>query len=179
MAMKGQSKKKKKDKEKQPDFDLMMPEDNSDDADEQYERIFKILGISGEEEADVTDEKLQIYFDFLKKNLELPCMVTGIGDYGCFRWEEYYTFGPGNPSEYEKLKSRYASYRDEYELTGLGSGDPAEDDFNENDGIFVRTGRIKDHVNFVLTLADLEAVDKESPQAQLIDDYAIWFINFR
>ncbi len=177
--MEGQSKKKKKDKEKQPDFELMIQEDTSDDADEQYERIFRILGIAGEEDADVTDEKLQTYFDFLKKNLELPCIVTGIGDYGCFRWEEYYTFGPGNKSEYEKLKSKYASCRDEYELIGLGSGDEGGDNFNENDGIFVRTRRIKDNVNFVLTLADLEAVDKESQQAQLTDDYAIWFINFR
>ncbi|OQX04806.1 MAG: hypothetical protein BWK80_53140 [Desulfobacteraceae bacterium IS3] len=176
MTMEVQPKKKKKDK---PDFELMVQEDNSDDADEQYERIFRILGIAGEEEADVTDEKLQIYFDFLKQHLELPCIVTGIGDYGCFRWEEYYTFGPGNKSEYEKLKKKYASYRDEYELICLGSGGEAEEDFNENDGIFVRTKRIKDNESFVLTLADLEVVDKQSENAQLTDDYAIWFINFR
>lgn len=177
--MEGQPKKKKKTKEKQPDLELLMQEDTSEDSDEQYERIFKILGIAGEEEADVSDEKLQIYFEFLKKNLELPCIVTGIGDYGCFRWEEYYTFGPGNKSEYEKLKKKHGSYTDEYELVCVGSGNEDQDDFNENDGIFVRTERIKDKERFVLTLADLEAVDKESENSQLIDDYAIWFINFR
>lgn len=176
MTMEGQSKKKKKNKEKLPDFELLMQEDPSEDRDEQYERIFEILHVSGEEEADVSDENLLIYFDFLKKNLELPCIVTGIGDYGCFRREEYYTFGPGNKSEYEKLKRKYASCTDEYEIIALGTGN--EEDFNENDGILVRTGRMKDKESFVLRLADLEATDKGSQNARLIDDYAIWFINF-
>jgi hypothetical protein len=39
--------------------------------------------------------------DYLKRNIEFPCQLTGIED---FPWEEYYVFGPGSKKEYEKLK---------------------------------------------------------------------------
>jgi hypothetical protein len=39
--------------------------------------------------------------------------------------------------------------------------------------------RISDKKKFSLTLADLEAVEKNSKNAQLLDDYAVWYTNFR
>jgi hypothetical protein len=33
-----------------------------------------------------------------------------------FGWEEFYNFGPGSKKEYQKLKKKYPSFRDDYEL---------------------------------------------------------------
>jgi hypothetical protein len=32
---------------------------------------------------------------------------------------------------------------------------------------------------FLLPLANLEAAQKKSPNDQLLDDYAVWFVNWR
>jgi hypothetical protein len=39
--------------------------------------------------------------------------------------------------------------------------------------------RIKDGKEFVLGLAELKATDKKSANHQLLDDYAVWFVNNR
>ena len=39
--------------------------------------------------------------------------------------------------------------------------------------------RVSDKKTFLLPLANLEAVQKKSPQYQLLDDYAVWFVNWR
>jgi hypothetical protein len=55
--------------------------------DKQDQRIANIFGTK--DVPDVTDETLEMYLDYLKQNLEMPCLVTGIEDMGCFAWEEY------------------------------------------------------------------------------------------
>ena len=100
-------------------------------------------------------------------------MVTGIEDLGCFSWEEYYTWGPGSQKEYEKLKKKYPSFNDEYELLSF------DEDYNEDEGLCGNVRRISDKKKFSLTLADLKAVEKNSKNAQLLDDYAVWHTNFR
>jgi hypothetical protein len=92
---------------------------------------------------------------------------------GCFGWEEYYNWGPGSQKEYEKLKKKYPSFRNEYELLSFDEG------FNEDEGLYVNVRRISDKKKFSLTLADLEAVEKNSKNAQLLEDYAVWHTNFR
>jgi hypothetical protein len=49
--------------------------------------------------------------------------------------------------------------------------------FDEDIAAHVR--RISDGKKFVLGLAELEATDKKSPNFQLLDDYAVWFVNNR
>jgi hypothetical protein len=153
--------------------DMVMKASGKSEFDEQFERILGILGISSEEEADVNDENLDTYFDFLQKNIEMPCILTGIEDLGCFGWEEYYTFGPGNKKEYEQLKKQYPSYTDEYELISFS------DEIDEEEGIHVHVRRISDKKKFTFPLADLEGTGKNSKNDQLLHDYAVWFVNYR
>jgi hypothetical protein len=141
--------------------------------DEQIQRILSVIDIENEEDADVTRVTLTRFFNYLKENIKMPCKLTGIEDLGCFSWEEYYTFGPGNKREYKKLKKKYPSYTDEYELISF------EDYIDEESGILVNVRRISDKKKFTLPLADLEAVDKKSKNGLILDDYAVWFVNYR
>jgi len=148
----------------------------SNNLDDQYDRIYGVLDVEDVEDensAAVNYENLEKYLAYLKKEITLPVVVTGIEDMGCFGWEEFYTFGPGSKKEYEKLKKKYPSFRDEYELLSFN------EDFDEEKGLYVNVLRISDKKRFTLTLADLKAVVKKSKNAQLLDDYAVWHTNFR
>ena len=145
----------------------------SSNVDDQYDRIYKILDVEDENNAAVNYENLGKYLAYLKNEITFPIIVTGIEDLGCFGWEEYYNFGPGSKKEYEKLMKKYPSFRDEYELLSL------DEDFDEDEGLYVNVKRISDKKIFSLTLADLEAVEKNSKNAQLLDDHAVWYTNFR
>jgi hypothetical protein len=46
-------------------------------------------------------------------------------------------------------------------------------------GILVKVRRTSDKKIFALPLGDLETVGKQSENTQLLDDYAVWFTNFR
>ncbi len=139
--------------------------------DKQDQRIADILGTK--DVPDVMDETLETYLDYLKQHLEMPCQVTGMEDMGCFSWEEYYTFGPGNEREYEKLKKKRASYTDTFELLSF------DDDYDEDYGIVVNVRRLSDKKKFALTFSDLKATDEKAKHAQLLDDYVTWFVNYR
>jgi hypothetical protein len=139
--------------------------------DRQDQRIANIFGTK--DVPDVTDETLEIYLAYLKQHLDLPCQVTGIEDMGCFAWEEYYTFGPGSERKYEKLKKKRASYTDTFELLSF------DDDYDEDYGLVVNVRRLSDKKKFALTLSDLEAADKKSKNGELLDDFSVWFVNYR
>ena len=139
--------------------------------DEQEKRVLEILGVENEQDAEVNMENIEKYFEYLNAHLTLPVLVTGIEDMGCFSWEEYYNFGPGNQKEYKALKKKYPSFRDQYELSGL-------DDYDEEEGILVTARRTSDKKEFVLTLQDLEAVNKNSEAAMYMQDFASWFVNY-
>ena len=148
----------------------------SSNVDDQYTRIYKILGVEdveNENSAAVNYKNLEKYLAYLKNEVTFPIIVTGIEDLGCFGWEEYYNWGPGSKMEYEKLMKKYPSFRDEYELLSF------DEDFDEDEGLYVNVQRISDKKKFSLTLADLEAVEKNSKNAQLLDDHAVWHTNFR
>ena len=83
-------------------------------------------------------------------------------------------FGYGSKEEYEKFKKTRPSYTDTFKLM----------DFNEelccrDYGLFVDVKRISDNKKFTLPLADLKASDQHSDNYQLLDDYAVWFVNYR
>jgi len=112
----------------------------------------RITAILGKIEDSTFDETIDIFFEYLKTNLLLPCEVTGIED---FRWEEIYLFG-GIDRE----------------------GTPEWMMFWEDDiGAHVR--RISDGKKFLLGLSELKATDKISGNYQLLDDYSVWFVNNR
>ena len=114
-------------------------------------------------------ETLELYQVFLEKNLDLPVKLTSIED---FSWEEFYIFGPGDKNEYEELKKKRPSYKDVFNLIRI-------DEYAEvGYGLFAKVTRISERKRFLIPLADLKAVDKKSKNYQLLDDYAVWCVNY-
>jgi hypothetical protein len=138
------------------------------DFDQQEKRLAEIFG--SKEAPDVTANTLKIYLTYLKGNIELPCSLTGIED---FSWEERYVFGYGSKAEYERLKKTRASYTDIFEFLDF------DEEVDPNYGVLVDVKRTSDNKKFTLPLSDLEATDKQSTNYQLLDDFSVWFVNFR
>jgi len=136
-------------------------------VDAQDKRIMEILGT---DEIWVNQDLLAKYNAHLKANITIPCLLTGTED---FPWEEFYVMGPGSKKEYEILKKTQPSYTDTYELVAVN------DEIEEDRGLFVDVVRVSDKKKFSLRLDLLKCKDKKSPNFQLIDDYNIWFGNYR
>jgi len=143
---------------------------NEIETDQQMKRVQAILKVTDEEDMVVNDENLEKYFQYLNKNIAFPCIVTGIED---FRWEEFYVLGPGDKDEYEELKKTQPSYTDHYRILSF------DDHYDEDNGILANVSRISDKGKFTLPLEDLEAVDRTSINYQILDDYSVWFVNYR
>jgi len=140
--------------------------------DSQEDRIAQILAdgdIDNEEMQEKSPETIAKYLHYLKENIELPCIVTGIED---FPWEEKYVFGYGNIKEYEKLKKDNPSYKDKFEFIDFYE----DEDYDEH--IMVSVRRLSDQKEFILGLDCLKAVDKKSKNYQLLDDYSVWHVNY-
>jgi hypothetical protein len=142
-------------------------------TDRQFQRIEAVLGGS---EKRGFDELADTFFGHLQRGLALPCEVTGIED---FDWEEYYVLGPGNPKEYARLKKSQPSYRNRFELLAIERGVASEWMLFAGEDIAAHVRRMSDGREFFLGLAELKAVDKRSPNYQLLDDYAVFFTNYR
>ena len=121
----------------------------------------------------VTEETLALYLDYLKQHLEVPCQLTGIESLGCFAWEETYIFGRRRPKEYAQRKKQQPSYTDTYAFLSF------EDAYDPYNGLAVKVKRVSDSKRFVLPLANLKAPEKPSKNHQLLDDYVVWFVNWR
>jgi hypothetical protein len=117
----------------------------------------------------VNEKTLKKYLEYLNLKLSLPCAVTGRED---FEWEEFCVLGPGDKNEYKRLKRNRPSYTDEFEILNF-LDEP--DDFH---GILVRVRRPSDRKQFDLPLESLKTLKKDN-NAQLLDDYSVWFVNYR
>jgi hypothetical protein len=138
-----------------------------EESDKQKQRITAILGVDN---LTVNLKSLTLYQEYLRKNLDIPCVMTGIED---FPWEERYIFGFSNQAEYESIKSNQPSNTDIHELKRF------EDLIDENHGIAVKVKRVIDNKRFILDLASLRATDEKTYNYTLLDDYAFWFHNYR
>ena len=177
--MSKKSKKKKKSKRKKAAVKVQTTTKNPvteldetndiDEVDEEIAKVMKILNIVNEEGMDVNDDNLKRYFDYLSDHLDFSDLVTGMED---FRWEEYYVFGPGDQKEYEKLKKKNPSYTDHYQILSL-------EGYGYDESILVNVKRISDNKKFALPLADLKSVGKDSINFQLLEDFSMWFWNYR
>ena len=76
-------------------------------------------------------------------------------------------------AEHERLRKTRPSYMDTYDLLSF------EEEVDPEEGILVHVQRVSDKKTFLLPLANLEATQQKSPQYQLLDDYAVWFVNWR
>jgi len=121
----------------------------------------------------VTEETLAIYLNYLKQHLEVPCQLTGIESLGCFAWEASYIFGRRRPKEYAQRKKQQPSYTDTYAFLSFA------EEYDPYDGLAVKVKRGSDSKRFVLPFAHLKALEKPSNNDQLLDDYVVWFVNWR
>ncbi len=136
--------------------------------DDQEERIASIFDM--DEVPEVTDDALKTYLQYIKDNLDDACEITGIED---FEWEEYYIVGPGSKKEHEKLRKTRPSFMDRYKIIAF------DNEPDEDYGILFNLRRISDGKKFTLPLVDLKATDKKNPSYQILDDYSVWFVNWR
>jgi len=121
----------------------------------------------------VMEETLAISLDYLTQHLEVPCQLTGIESLGCFAWEASYIFGRKRPKEYAQRKKQQPSYTDIYAFLSFA------EEYDAYAGLAVKVKRVADSKRFVLPFAHLKAREKPSNNAQLLDDYAVWFVNGR
>ncbi len=156
--------------------DVPPDEEGSDEppgSDEQTRRIDAILGESLDRDF---EEQRAAFFRHLQQALVLPCEVTGSED---FRWDEYYIFGPGGRAEHGRLRRYQPSYMDRYELTGIELDEESEWMLFAGDDVAAHVRRLSDNQEFVLGLAELKAVDRRSPNYQLLDDFGVFVVNNR
>ncbi|MBP7962521.1 MAG: hypothetical protein KBG20_04145 [Caldilineaceae bacterium] len=153
---------------------------NDNESTVEFEGINQVFGT--DEVPAVTPSTLKIYLEYLQKHLSLPCTLTGIESIGYFGWEERFEFGHGSKREYEKLRKKRGSLNDSYELSSLDNAR-----LDRDSGIVVVVNRLHERKRFEfpqrnrfeIPLAELEAEDKASDNYQLLDDYSVWFANWR
>jgi hypothetical protein len=143
------------------------------EVDEQFQRIDAIIGDNPERSMGAA---VEVYYQYLMKNLILPCEVTGTED---FRWEEFYIIGSGSKAEHTRLRKRQPSYLDHYQLVGIELDEYSEWMMFADEDIAAHVIRMSDNQPFILGLAELKAVDRKSPNYQLIDDFAVFLVNNR
>ena len=136
--------------------------------DRQLKRIAEVF--EKEEPPEVNERTLNIYLKHLRKNIEHPCMLTGSED---FEWEEFYVIGPGSKKEHKQLRKTHASYLDTFELIDFVL-DPYDDG-----GIHAEVKRLSDQKIFILPLDYLKVRPRKSKNFGPIDDYGVWFVNYR
>ena len=141
--------------------------------DAQWKRIEAIVGSV---ETGTFEDQVAAFYEHLRRSLELPCEVTGIED---FRWEERYVLGGGSLAEYERLRKVQPSYQDHYELLAIEKDAISEWMLFQGDDIGAHVKRNTDEQEFWLGLAELKAVGRKSRNAQLLHDFAVFFVNSR
>ncbi|MDE5075279.1 MAG: hypothetical protein O4749_04135 [Trichodesmium sp. St5_bin2_1] len=149
----------------------IVEDDDDDEVEEIHEEVFeeKLEEVLGTTTFKVNQTNLKKYLKYLKQNLAIPCLVTGVEE---FEWEEYYTVGPGSQKEYQKLKKTQPSYTDEFNILKL------DNKLDVRDGILAVLERTTDNLKFTLPLAELEGVVEDSVDAKLLQYYGIWFFTY-
>ncbi len=150
------------------DFDFL----DDEDFDEEFEEYLQ--EVLGTENIEVNKTNLKKYFNYLKKNLKMPCLVTGIDVL----------------DEEDDPELDSGTKKDNVSVSML-----AEDDiyniveFNNHlhdlYGILVevesarvtRLRRTKNKERLTVPLAQLEVLDPDSPNYELLDNYSIWFFS--
>ncbi|HKI36458.1 MAG TPA: hypothetical protein VKA46_31660 [Gemmataceae bacterium] len=142
-------------------------------SEKQFQRIDAILGDSRDQDMGTA---VKVFFEHLRGSLVLPCDVTGAED---FQWEERYVIGGASPREYERLRKDQPSYQDTFELLKIELGVVSEWMMFPGEDIAAEVRRKSDKKTFILGLAELKAVDRKSPNYQLIEDFGVFLVNNR
>jgi hypothetical protein len=128
------------------------------------QRIHSVLG----DDSDRSGETALRYLAHLRRVLKFPLRVTGRED---FPWEEPYVFGGWSKSEYTMLKKTHPSYTDIFDLIELL---PPE----EHEDVTAKIRRLSDKRTFTLGLSWLTTGQEDTPEFQILDDYATWHANY-
>ena len=163
------------------DVELTKPRDKESDVEKQKKTIEnhyhniafdehekRIAAILSTDDLSVTEEKQNVYLDYLQSNIQKQIILTGRED---FTWEEKYLFGGWSKKEYEELKKTQASYTDKFEFIEL------LEDIDEMYGLLAKVKRVTDKKQFILPLWDLKCINKNSKTYKLISDYSFWMTN--
>ncbi len=142
----------------------------------QEARIMQVFSVNDEKEIPSVDETtLQIYARHLKAHIQLPCLLAGIESIGYFGWEERFQFGYGSKAEHDRRRKEFGSLDDQFLL----------EEFNpklKTDGwsldIVVTVKRSDDGKRFEIPLSELEAVEEDSDNAVLLNDFTVWKVNW-
>ncbi len=121
----------------------------------------------------VNPTNLRKYLDYLKEELEMPCIVTGIESMGTFSWEERFDFGGSSKNQHEELRKTKPSYQDTYEIIEF-----LEKDIQKYNAIRVKARRVTDKKEFVIGLDELHANAKTSENDALLESYSVWYVNY-
>ena len=116
---------------------------------------------------------MQIHFKYLQENLGIPCTLTGIESIKFFGWEERFQMGYGSEEEYKRRRRQEGSYKDKYELSEF------EAVVDEEWDILVNVKCIPYRKRFTIPLSQLQAVDRMPKNYQLLNDYTVWYVNWR
>jgi Calcium binding len=127
----------------------------ADKSDMQLERIIAIIQ---DKNLDVNRKTLQLYWDFLAENLEMPCLLTGAEDYA-------YVIGG------KKRKKESVHSTDIFELMEF-------EPIDQCSNLFVVVERVSDQKCFSLQLFDFESVKRGSHNDQILKDYRFWITNY-
>ena len=136
-------------------------------CEEEEKRISEILD---SQNTLVTEINLRKYHNYLKNNINISCILTGIED---FDWEEPYLIGGWSKAEYEMKKLTKPSYTDHFALVEF------VEKIDNWKGIIVKVKRLSDEKIFDLSLWDLKIFDKDSSDYLLISDYSSWITNYQ
>lgn len=141
--------------------------------DAEDERIEAILGDHIDSDF---DEAVQVFCEYMRTHVSLPCEVTGMES---FAWEEFYVFGPGSQREYGQLRKTQPSFRDRYTLVEISRDAESEWMLFPGEDLAAHVHRLSDGKEFHLGLAELRATDRQSENYRLLDDYSVWFVDNR
>lgn len=150
--------------------------EQQDEYEPWVEQESRIAALLGDPDECPFHEAISKFYNHLRNSLELPCDVTGIED---FRWEERYVLGPPKPREYARLRKKQPSFQDTFELLSIEQGLMSEWMLFAGEDLAAHVRRKSDGKEFCLGLAELEVTNKKSKNHQLLDDYVVYFANYR
>lgn len=150
------------------DFDFL----DDEDFDEEFEEYLQ--EVLGTKNIQVNKTNLKKYFNYLKKNLKIPCLVTGIDVLD----EEDYPEVDSSTKKGNVSVSMLAE-DDIYNIVEFNNH------LHDLYGILVevesarvtRLRRRKNKQRLTVPLAQLEVLDPDSPNYELLDNYSIWFFS--
>ena len=137
------------------------------DYDEQESRIAKIF--SSNEIPDVSKQHAETFINFIKTNISPNVLLVGREIF--FPWEESYMFGRGTEREYKYLKKKQISHDDQVQLISF-------EKFDYDGDWVVKVKRLSDKKSFNAHLSWFKCVETDSNNAQLLDDFAFWIVNW-